>query len=51
MTKTVQEQSVCETVEQRANDAADWLTETYNECLDYVVEVYESLPSYRIVKK
>lgn len=48
---TKQEQSVCEKVEQRANDAANWLTETYNECLDYVVEVYESIPSYTIVKK
>lgn len=45
------EKTVCERVEQTTDECIEWLTTTWNYCQGYVVDSYNSLPTYRIVKK
>lgn len=43
--------TVCQRVERACNDTCTWLGEVYDDCQEFVVDTYNSIPTYRIVKK
>jgi hypothetical protein len=45
------EQSVCDRVEQATADCIEWIADTFSACQDYVVDTYDNLPAYRIIRK